>query len=78
MSRRTILAAAALLAAGWLVAAIADEPKPVPVTVENFIRAESDMYFSVIAVKEGRFGKIGHHREMMPVEKQTISRTRTR
>ncbi len=47
----------------------------VPVTVENFIRAESDLYFSVVALKEGYFGKFGHHREMMPVDNQTIIRT---
>ena len=45
-----------------------------PVTVENFIRAESDLYFSVVALKEGYFGKFGHHREMMPVDNQTIIR----
>jgi hypothetical protein len=73
MRTRSILAVAALLVGGWFVAAAADEPKPV--TVENFIRAESDMYFGVVALKENRFGKIGHHREMMPIDKQTIIRT---
>jgi len=47
----------------------------VPVTVENFIRAESDLYFTVVAVKQGFFGKLGHHREVMPVDNQTIIRT---
>jgi hypothetical protein len=47
----------------------------VPVTVENFIRAESDLYFTVVAVEEGFFGKLGHHREVMPVDHQTIIRT---
>ena len=46
----------------------------VPVTVDNFIRAESDLYFSVVALKEGRFGKFGHHREVAPVDAQTIIR----
>jgi hypothetical protein len=31
--------------------------KPVPVTAENFVRAESDMYLGVVALKEGGFGK---------------------
>jgi hypothetical protein len=29
----------------------------VPVTVENFIRAESDLYLGAVALKEGGFGK---------------------
>lgn len=46
----------------------------VPVTVENFIRAESDLYFSTVALKEGGFGKFEHHRELSPVETQTVIR----
>ncbi|MEJ0041145.1 MAG: hypothetical protein WDM81_02440 [Rhizomicrobium sp.] len=34
---------------------------PVPVTVENFIRAESDRYFGAV-VKQGGFGKLFHRR----------------
>ena len=48
---------------------------PIPVTVDNFIRAESDLYFTVVRVKEGFFGRFGHHRELMPIDKQTIIRT---
>lgn len=47
----------------------------VPVTVESFIRAETDLYFTTIAVKQGGFGKLQHHREMMPIDNQTIIRT---
>jgi hypothetical protein len=50
-------------------------PATVPVTVENFIRAESDLYFTAVGVKEGFFGKLGHHRDVMPVDHQTIIRT---
>ena len=39
---------------------------PVPVTVDNFVRAETDMYFAGF-VKEGALGKFVHHREL-PVE----------
>jgi hypothetical protein len=46
----------------------------VPVTVDNFIRAESDRYFSAVALKEGGFGKFEHHREVSPVENQAIIR----
>lgn len=50
------------------------EAVPVPVTVENFIRAETDLYLSVVALKEGGFGKFEHHRELSPVDAQTIIR----
>jgi len=46
----------------------------VPVTVENFIRAESDLYMSAVALKEDGFGKFEHHRELSPVDAQTIIR----
>jgi hypothetical protein len=49
--------------------------KAVPVTVENFIRAESDLYFSVVALKEGGLGKFEHHRELTPIDGQTVIRT---
>jgi hypothetical protein len=45
----------------------------VPVTVENFPRAESDLYFSSI-VKRGGFGKFDHNREPTPIDGQTIIR----
>jgi hypothetical protein len=46
----------------------------VPVTVDNFIRAESDLYFGAVAVKEDGFGKFEHHRELSPIDAQTIIR----
>src|ERR1700722_14215298 len=54
--------------------AAAREAKPIPVTVENFIRAESDLHLSVVALKEGGFGKFEHHRELSPIDAQTIIR----
>ncbi len=45
-----------------------------PVTVENFIRAESNLYMSAVALKEGGFGKFEHHRELSPIDAQTIIR----
>ena len=47
--------------------------KKVPVTVENFARAETDMYFGGI-VKNGGFGKFDHNRNVAPVEKQNVVR----
>jgi hypothetical protein len=46
----------------------------IPVTVENFIRAESDLYISTVALKENGFGKFEHHRELSPIDAQTIIR----
>jgi hypothetical protein len=45
----------------------------VPVTVDNFVRAESDLYFSGV-IKDFGFGKIGFNREPAPIENQTVIR----
>ena len=44
-----------------------------PVTPDNFVRAESDMYFDAV-VKLGGFGKLHHTREPAPIDKQTVIR----
>jgi hypothetical protein len=49
------------------------EQATVPVTVENFVRAESDLYFSGV-VREGGFGKFHHNREPTPIDRQTVIR----
>ena len=46
----------------------------IPVTVETFERAESDSYFAA-AVRDGGFGTFYHHRQLMPVERQTVVRS---
>ena len=46
----------------------------VAVTPDSFNRAESDMYFGV-TVQQGGFGKFHHHREIMPIDKQTVIRS---
>jgi hypothetical protein len=58
----------------FAVTAAAQDVQPVPVTVENFVRAESDLYFSAIALKEGGFGKFEHHRELSLIDNQTVIR----
>ena len=45
----------------------------IPVTVDNFIRAETDMYFGHV-VKEGGLGKFEHRREPTSVDHQTVIR----
>ena len=49
---------------------VATQPT-VPVTVQNFTRAETDMYFGG-NVKRGGFGKFVHSREPTPVDKQDV------
>jgi hypothetical protein len=46
----------------------------IPVTADNFIRAETDLYFGNV-VKDGGFAKLHHHREPMPIEHQTVIRS---
>ncbi len=48
-------------------------PEAIPVTVDNFARAETDLYFAS-SVKEGGFGKFWHSREPTPIDRQTVIR----
>jgi len=48
-------------------------PRAIPVTADNFVRAESDLYFSAIVKKDG-FGKFEHNREPIDVRNQTVVR----
>jgi hypothetical protein len=49
--------------------------QPVPVTVDNFKRAESDMYFSTVAVQQNSLGKTEGTREARrrPIESKGTS-----
>ena len=75
MRTRAIVAAAVLLTCG----AVRAEPDPevtdevIPVTADNFVRAESDLYFGNV-VKDGGFGKFHHFRDLTPIDKQTVVR----
>jgi hypothetical protein len=68
--KTTMLAAAALTFAS----APAYAQSAVPVTVDNFIRAESDLYLGNAVKEAGGTGKLFHHREPMPIDKQTVIR----
>jgi hypothetical protein len=48
--------------------------KPVPVTPDNFTRAESDMYFADVIKNAGGVGKLRHIREVTPVDRQPVVR----
>jgi hypothetical protein len=60
-----------------LNAAHAQSPSPAgnatPVTVDNFIRAESDLYMGNM-VKDGSLGKFVHRREPAAIDDQTVIR----
>ena len=63
----------------WLASAISlaqgESSKPVPVTVDNFVRAESDMYFANTAKLAGGLGRLHHVREVATPDKQNVIRT---
>src|SRR3712207_6556647 len=61
----------ALLLTWVAVPALAQDP--VPVTVENFVRAETHMYFNN-SISLGGFGKLHHHRQLLPIDQQTVIR----
>ena len=46
----------------------------VPVTVDNFPRAESDMYFAGLIKDSGGIGKFSHRREPARIDNQTVIR----
>jgi hypothetical protein len=51
----------------------APDDRAIAVTPDNFVRAESDLYFSGV-VKDGGFGKFMHRREPTPIAAQTVIR----
>lgn len=59
----------ALTLAAFAQAALAGEP--VPVTVDNFCRAETDMYFGMF-VKETEVGKFHHQRQLRPIDEPGV------
>ncbi len=46
----------------------------VPVTADNFVRAESDLYFAGAIKDAGGIGKFFHNREPTQIDKQTVIR----
>jgi hypothetical protein len=66
-----------MVAAGWLlrmrVPSMTTRLSIASVTPDNFVRAESDLYFGNI-VRDGGFGKFLHRREPAAVDNQTVIR----
>jgi hypothetical protein len=73
MQAKTLLIAVTMLGTIGPAPAVAQEPKPARVTVDNFIRAETDTYFARF-VKDGGFGKLVHERDLAPIDRQTVIR----
>jgi hypothetical protein len=71
--RTPILAGSLLAATSSVAAAQLPSGAAVPVTVGNYNRAQSDVYFSQI-VKTGAFGKFRHGRELAPIVSRGIVR----
>jgi hypothetical protein len=46
----------------------------IPVTADNFNRAETDMYFASIVELAGGVGRFHHYREFMPISRQDVVR----
>ena len=68
-----ICAAVSLAATSSVALAQGPSGTPVPVTVENYNQAQSDVYFG-LTVKTGAFGKFVHSRELTPIDKRGIIR----
>jgi hypothetical protein len=69
-----LIGAAVILLCAAVAAARAMAPSAaIPVTADNFIRAESDLYFGGV-VKDGGFGKFVHRREPTAIDQQTVIR----
>jgi len=66
--------AAAVMAVLLLPTLVEAQEHAVPVTVDNFIRAESDLYFSNLIKESGGLGKFDHRREPAAVDNQTVIR----
>jgi hypothetical protein len=68
----------AVLLGGIGLMALAQAPSraadAVPVTVDNFIRAESDLYFAGLLRDSGGIGKFLHRRETARIDNQTVIR----
>jgi hypothetical protein len=68
-----VYAAALALTGIYDVHAQSSAASSVPVTVDNFNRAETDLYFGNI-IKDGGFGKFTHRREPATIDNQTVVR----
>src|SRR6516165_11859643 len=70
----TAFATAAALAMASVAALAQSASGPIPVTVDNYVRAQTDKTFAgLIAMGDG-IGKFHHNREMTPIEVHVVQR----
>ena len=78
VTTRTILTSLVItfsIGLGWTLGyTAAAEEKLVPVTLDNFTRAETDLYFSKLA-RDGALGDFNSSREPASIDKQNVVRT---
>jgi len=65
--------AGAALFLSWVISAPAFAQTAIPVTVDNFVRAETDLYFGN-SVSAGGFGGWHHIRQLLPIDHQSVIR----
>jgi hypothetical protein len=68
-----LTATLALILGNQAIAQTTPSSGPMPVTIDNFCRAETDLYFGNM-VKDGAFGKFLHRREPAAIDNQTVVR----
>jgi hypothetical protein len=73
-TKRILYAVAMVLAAIGAAQAQAPAGNAVSVTVDNFPRAESDLYFAGLVKDSGSIGKLLHRREPARIDNQTVIR----
>lgn len=77
MKQKTVFTCLACTSFIWMAVTKANEVPTksgaIPVTVDNFVRAESDLYIGSLA-KQGGLGKLLHRREAADIEHQTVIR----
>jgi hypothetical protein len=63
-----------LAVVAWSPALAQTAGETIPVTTDNFVRAESDLYLSGILKDSGTVGKFNHNREPAQIDNQTVIR----
>src|SRR2546423_5232001 len=84
MKHQTVNATLAIYSLGVVLTAVAtveaQSPSPstsgntIPVTADNFTRAETDTYFANIVKQAGGPGRFFHRREIEPIDQQIVIR----
>src|SRR4029453_2946331 len=71
---RAVLAALALICTATSIHAQSPARSTVPVTADNFTRAETDTYFANIVEQAGGPGKFFHRRDIEPIDNKIVIR----